>query len=238
LENIVTKRFGTNNPLWSLGYEWWYYALFGAAMSCARGTFVARAIAGLALATMCLWLPHELVAWGLVWLVGVGAALYARSPARKPPPWLASLSLALVLIVVRISERADAVDGRTEGGYVVALARALGVAVAYASLLLAYHGSGPALPFARTNAFFAAFSYTLYLVHFPAIVLCACVLSDVAGLPFLQQPSIASFAYFAGLLAFVIAYAWCFSQLTERYTPRVRSAISRLVLARRDARAS
>jgi peptidoglycan/LPS O-acetylase OafA/YrhL len=103
-------------------------------------------------------------------------------------------------------------------------ARALAVALAYAFLLLAYHGPGSPLPMAATNETLAKFSYTLYLVHFPMIVFCVCFLHDRFGISFLQSPSIASVGYFLGLLAFVIAYAFLFSQLTERHTGRVRAA--------------
>jgi peptidoglycan/LPS O-acetylase OafA/YrhL len=223
LENILTTHLGTNSPLWSLVYEWWYYCMFAAAMLLATNrAIIWRVLSGIALAAMCVFLPHELVAWVLVWAVGVGAALYAATPGWKPAPWLGYCVFAIVLISIRLTEHT--VVTTHEDSVASTFARALAVALAYAFLLLAYHEPGSPLPMAATNETLAKFSYTLYLVHFPMIVFCVCFLHDRFGISFLQSPSIASVGYFLGLLAFVIAYAFLFSQLTERHTGRVRAA--------------
>ena len=138
---------------------------------------------------MCVLLPHELVAWVLVWTVGAGAALYAASPGWKPAPWLGYCVLAIVLVAIRLTEH-TAVTAH-EDSIVSTFGRAMAVALAYAFLLLAYHEPGSPLPMAATNETLAKFSYTLYLVHFPMIVFCVCFLHDRFGISFLQIPSIA-----------------------------------------------
>jgi len=224
LENIVTPHLGTNSPLWSLAYEWWYYCLFAAAMLAATSrALICRTVAGLSLVAMVVLLPHQLVASILIWTIGVGAALYAASTRWKPAPWLGYSVLAIVLVAIRLTEHGavaaheDSISGT--------FGRAVVVALAYAFLLLAYHEPGSPLPMAATNETLAKFSYTLYLVHFPLIVFCVCFLHDRFGISFMQAPSFASMGYYVGLLAFVIAYAFLFSQLTERHTGRVRTAL-------------
>jgi peptidoglycan/LPS O-acetylase OafA/YrhL len=224
LENIVTPHLGTNSPLWSLVYEWWYYGMFGAAMVLATSrTVIWRSVAGILLVVMGVLLPHALVAWALIWTIGVGAALYGASSGWKPAPWMGYGALVIVLVIIRLTEHTAVTAHADSLSYTFACAAA--VALAYAFLLLAYHRPGAPLPMAATNEAFAKFSYTLYLVHFPMIVFCVCFLHDRFGLSFLQKPSVASMGYFVALLAFVVAYAFLFSQLSERHTGHVRGAI-------------
>jgi peptidoglycan/LPS O-acetylase OafA/YrhL len=225
LENVVTPALGTNLPLWSLGYEWWYYCLFGGAMILATSRIVVRrTVAAIALVVMCAFLPREMLAWALIWGVGVGAALYGSSSRWKPAPWLGYCVLGAVLVAIKLTEHTSVVAHR-DSIYGV-FGRAAAVALAYAFLLLAYLEPGPPLPMAATNERLAKFSYTLYLVHVPMIVFCVCFLHDRFGLAFLRNPTFAGVGYFTGLLAFVTAYAFLFSHVTERHTARVRAALT------------
>jgi peptidoglycan/LPS O-acetylase OafA/YrhL len=85
------------------------------------------------------------------------------------------------------------------------------------------HGVCPdvAPAYVRTTKIFSGFSYTLYLTHFPALLLLRALL-DPQGT---WQPDSHHLIY-AGLIGLVIlAYAYLVAQLTEARTATVRRRI-------------
>ena len=230
LETMISQRLGSNSPLWSLVFEWWYYALFAAVMTLAvkKGPRT-RVIAGAALVVMLLALPHVLVIWGVMWLVGVAAAIYGQTRGWKPPVWLALAALAAAVVVSRLGGHNDAA---TPGFGPAAFARDLGVSIAFASLLLSFHHGLRPIPFAQTQDRLAGFSYTLYLTHFPAMVFIVAALNALFGVGFVQPFGAASLGYMAGVIALVVGYAWLLSRLTEAHTPKIRAALTALAKGR------
>jgi hypothetical protein len=77
----------------------------------------------------------------------------------------------------------------------------------------------------------ASFSYTLYLVHFPAVVFIAAFMNAVFGIGYLRQPNLTTIVYGGALLTMVYGYAWIFAGFTEAHTNAVRSRLSRAIPA-------
>ena len=73
LQSIVSPVFGSNGPLWSLSYEFWYYILFPVlilATAAWVGTRIRILYAGLAL--LLLWfIGPQISFYFLIWLAGV-----------------------------------------------------------------------------------------------------------------------------------------------------------------------
>jgi peptidoglycan/LPS O-acetylase OafA/YrhL len=105
----------------------------------------------------------------------------------------------------------------------------MGVSLAFAALILAFHTKGGPLPFSALHKRLASFSYTLYLVHFPMLVFLVAGLHDLIGLRFDEQPSVSSLAYLATVTIFLIGYAWLVSLATEAKTRNVRELLMRVV---------
>jgi peptidoglycan/LPS O-acetylase OafA/YrhL len=226
LEGICAEHLGSNGPLWSLAYEWWYYCIFAAAMVLVVTEGVLRkVIAGAALAALCFGLPHVLVFWGAMWLIGVGAALYGESRLWKPRVWLGLIVFGGALVASRLSHSFEASPATFDVG---SFARDFAVALCYAFLTLAFRKDGKALPLAEGHRRLADFSYTLYLIHFPALVFCVALLHDLFGVGFRRQPDLGGLAYFAALAVLLFGYAWVVSLGSEAHTSRVRSALSAL----------
>lgn len=217
-QTIFAPPFGSNGPLWSLAYEFWYYTLFPAILLTFRGQSWAGRLAHAALAVLVAWLvgPAILLLFP-AWLVG-SAIRYA--PPLGLPGWAvrlatwfagAGIAAALLAIASRVVGRGLTAD--------YLLAGAFGLWV-----YLAAHDGRPAeaarawRAYARFAAWLAGFSYTLYLVHVPVLVFARSQL--VAGSRW--QPSSASLGCLAVLLLGVVVYAWLFSLLTERHTARMR----------------
>jgi peptidoglycan/LPS O-acetylase OafA/YrhL len=227
LEGIASERLGSNGPLWSLAYEWWYYVIFAMAMTLVAGKqLFVRVLSGTILLALVLLLPRALLFWGIMWLVGVGAALYGETKLWKAPGWLGLLVFGLALVASRLSHSSEASGGADDW---LAWARDFGLAVSFAFLVIAFRKDGKPVPFAPSHGALADFSYTLYLVHFPMLLFGIALLYDLFGVPFIQQPGWRAYIYFAGLSVAAFAAAWLLSLVTEANTGRVRRGLSTLV---------
>lgn len=235
METILCPRLGSNGPLWSLVFEWWYYSMFGAIMVAAVSQrLIVRILGGFALLAMGTLLPSNLVIWSLLWFVGLAAALYGQSNFWKPSEWLGLVLLAAAITISRISTHYS--DNGDLGYSPEAFARDLTMALGFTAALLAFHREGKAVPFAETHERLAGFSYSLYLVHFPMLVFVVAALHDLLGYKFLYQPSIASVVYLGGVLLLLVSYAFVFSLFTEARTSSVRKfLVGALRLGRQPA---
>jgi len=67
-------------------------------------------------------------------------------------------------------------------------------------------------------------SFSLYLSHFPVVVLAGALL----GYPVRSQPVLAGWGVYGGVFILLIGVAWLFWQLFEQHTPKVRRWLSLL----------
>jgi peptidoglycan/LPS O-acetylase OafA/YrhL len=76
LQTIAGPTFGSNGPLWSLAYEWWYYVLFpGILLVVFRKSLIGLTV-GAALTVLLLFvLPSDIIWLFGIWLLGVAAAI-------------------------------------------------------------------------------------------------------------------------------------------------------------------
>src|SRR5262249_48022606 len=75
LETIAVPTFGSDAPLWSLAYEFWYYVTFPVLVFAIMrgGSRAARTAAGFAFIAIIFFLPPIISAYGSIWLMGVAA---------------------------------------------------------------------------------------------------------------------------------------------------------------------
>ncbi len=225
LQTIVAPPLGSNGPLWSLANEFWYYVLFPLLTLplFLRGHMLASG-ACLVVAAAVAWLTHpEILAFGAVWLLGV---LVRLCPWRLPAPlWLGG---GVVVLAALTSSRLAHLDlGRWVG-----FANDVVLSLIFTVFLLSAmsdRGSAP-LPGQRLSAALANCSYSLYLLHFPMLLLLCTAVQHAWGCGLSQPPGVTTFALFAGLTALLSAYAFGVAQLTERHTNAIRDALQRLLL--------
>ncbi len=227
LQTIVVPTFGSNDPLWSLANEFWYYFLFPLLFcSVAAKAKVGVKLSGVATAlAICYVLPTGLLIYGLIWMLGVAVFVLHKKVTltRSYRNILLALSGSLLAAALTFS--------RT---------RALGVGdfaigVAFAAMLLPLSQLRRAsLMVTKLSRAGAEFSYTLYLVHFPVAAFLACYVLDNRRL----MPSLTSATIFVGLLAIVILYAYGVYFLFERNTRAAKQVIAQLVVQFYPSKAS
>ena len=219
LQTITTPVFGTNGPLWSLAYEFWYYVLFPLIVVAARKARQRETGAALLyfllVSGLIVWLPEELLAKGLIWLMGVGVAAwrdrFGRLNLREAwQRWLVTGGALLFLAALAWA--------KLRPGYEMDFL----VGGIFALWMLVLPARQTFLRFLEpVGKFLAEISYTLYVTHFPLLFFLSAVVMKGK-----QFDSIGSGAgvytvfLFAALLLATLFW-WAF----ERRTEAVRRAV-------------
>jgi peptidoglycan/LPS O-acetylase OafA/YrhL len=225
LQGIFGPRFGSNDALWSLTYEFWYYvafpfiaiALIGAVSPLKRLTAL---IAGIGL----LLLTGASIASAFtLWLLGaaVGASPLSRTVSRRPVVWSIVTGMAFVLwLGLSHTARVRQLLG---GSLFVVDA---GTAVVFSCWLYAFlhdRRNADQGSYGQLARGLAGMSYTLYLVHLPLLVfLRAWLVPD-------RPWSVTRTSIFGAcaITAMAIVYAYVVARLTEHQTPRIKRVLDR-----------
>jgi peptidoglycan/LPS O-acetylase OafA/YrhL len=221
LQGIATEPFGLNRPLWSLSYEIWFYVLAGAVGVAAayRGMHAVAAIAIVSVACIFTKLsPTFLFCWI------IGAVAYVRRPRRSSfLGWIAALILiAYGTIGVEIGMVSDSVKGLAIAAYVPSwdvshIVLSTGTALLVQQLVVSEPKRRLAKAIDHVGTPLGAFSYTLYLVHYP-------IIRAIVPLVGERMPRIdlRSIGYLALLTVASVAGAVVMYWLFERHTASVR----------------
>lgn len=233
LQEILVSPLGSNNPLWSLAYEWWYYLLFffGLQLLGSRGCWRRALLYGSLLIGTLSLLPWQILLWFAIWLAGTAVVLSSRLSWRLP-----SAGAYLVFIIALVWSRLDNIwtEDYTTGGNFI---RDCIVAGACFMLFMSLNRDGAAPPLrSRIHVVLAEFSYSTYLVHVPFLLFVVALLYTAFGIPLVQQPSPSGLVYFACILLLVYFYSYCFYLMTERHTDTFRRYLSRRFDAGRKVR--
>lgn len=217
LQGIAAPVFGSNSPLWSLGYECWYYALWGIGCWGLSRCGAARVLALVAVAVLLAILPLKLSLYGSLWLLGVLAA-------AAPMPRVRVRLIAAVLVVAAL------VTSRVIGRHDASLWQVFGldalIGATFAFLLWARRIRS--LTTLSAHERLAGFSFSLYVTHYPLAMFLAAMLNQTAGLHFSQGITAGTVAAFVGALAICVLAAWMFSRVTEENTGWFRELLRRL----------
>lgn len=222
LQGIVTPCLGTNLPLWSLAYEFWFYLLFPLALvALGRSEQAAVGRAGaaccfLAFALLCGWI---IMAYFAIWLIGAAIAsmpLILSKPQRKFGVKIFSVLLVAALYLgLKYSINILLSD--------FILATVVGLLV---WIILHDRANTTKLGYRNVAQHLSKISYTMYLVHLPAL---AFICSVVMPIWTPWALSAAALGKLAGICLVVFAWSWIIYWLFERNTDMVRLKISRLI---------
>jgi peptidoglycan/LPS O-acetylase OafA/YrhL len=217
LQTIAVPSFGSNGALWSLANEFWYYLLFPLMVAIVwRGKAVhTRVLAFVLAGGIAIFVGKGILLGFLIWLMGV--AVSAGSRAHLPPLLQTTLRIAATLafaVVLALSRRGQAGDFLVGSAFAVLLF----------SIIQNTKKSHTAI-YARLTSCAAGFSYTLYAVHLPFLLLMRAII-----LPKVQwQPEGGHLAGYLGLALVTIAYAYAVSRFTEAKTDAVRRKVRETV---------
>lgn len=207
LPDSLGRQFGSNGPLWSLAFEVVYYLLYPAWLCLRRRGWLMSYGAGLGIAVLAVpfasfgFLPLVLAHYP-VWLMG---AVLAEGVQRKLPisslRWLVlptAASLALALVILRPSLPVLIAAYTLGGGATVLWFALLPAATSSFLVWRAWEKVGLG-------------SYTIYIVHFPALTLLAAFALRWEGQrPFSGWPALVG----VGLTSL---FCWLCYQLCERH---------------------
>jgi peptidoglycan/LPS O-acetylase OafA/YrhL len=218
LQSFISPIFGSNGPLWSLSYEFWYYIIFPAIVLAAAAWVRTRMrilYAGLFL--LLLWfVGWQISFYFVVWLLGAFEGQLLRATKFKPSfPGLALLG-AGVFVGVLAWFRTHRLSSDLLTDYIVAVCFALWLY----TLLLGLR-EDVSCKYESTAKRLAGFSYTLYLTHFPALLLLR-GLFDPHGS---WQPDLRHLLYALGIGLVMVIYAYCVAEITEAQTATVRRSL-------------
>ena len=220
LQGILARPFGSNGPLWSLAYEFWYYIWFPAIFLTYRRRRLSAALIALVLALLAPELMFGFISWSCGSLL-----FFLEARLRQKGARVTSLARRLLLPAAMLFS-IILVWGRTgDFSYEDPM-----LAAGFSAFLLALLLANPA-PFrgiAALAAYGAGASFSLYAIHFP-------IMAFAAGLFVGAQrfaPNSSSIGLAALVLLTTVGAAWLFSRATESRTNTVRRA-ARGILAGR-----
>lgn len=226
LQTFVAPVYGTNGPLWSLAYEFWYYTLFpllAIAAGIAGGIRPAwvRVVAGVVAVGTIALLPFDMQIGFLAWLLGVlvhfvGGRMGVRRRPIRMVVAIVSFGASVAYTISPLSRTVWSVPGDL----------VVGLGFSPLCLLLARWPCPGNIAFARVYTWIAEslgnISYSLYAVHFPIVILLATHLFDAKKV----QPTMVGLLCFVGCLLTLVALGSVFWFLFERHTPLVKRVVT------------
>ena len=215
LQTIVVPTFGSNGPLWSLACELWYYFLFPAFLIALFGKSLRGRLIGLVgfLAALSI-VSGDILHYAIIWCLGVACWLPNRALI---PKWLGWSLLALFLASAN-----NEILWANGWGFPHIAGTALTVA-----LIINSHRHDRAAKRDKHGAiskFFAKFTYSLYLYHYPPLMIVLALLLKNAFVPF-GHMGLKEALVTGGLLAALYAYSYLWFWLTERNYLRFRDFV-------------
>jgi peptidoglycan/LPS O-acetylase OafA/YrhL len=218
LQSIVSPVFGSNGPLWSLSYEFWYYILFPAlALAMAASVGTRWRIAYAALALLLFWfLGAQIGLYFLIWMAGVAVGRLQRAVHFRTASPVLSLGAGLIFMCSLAWGRTHRLSSDLLTDYIVGACFALWL---FTLLLGSREDVSPA--YVRGAKKLAGCSYTLYLAHFPALLLLRGVLNPSGN----WQPDLWHLIYALGIGLLIVSYAYLIAEFTEARTASVRDRL-------------
>lgn len=222
VQSILVRPFGSDGPLWSLSYEFWYYILFPVALCAltAKGRPRSRAIYAVLAVVILLFVGRTIALYFLIWLLG-GVIAVSSSGNWAPTrfAWAKAAAIAPLVCVLGFSAWRPLNSPFLTDGIV-----AIGFGVWMYSI--ARMTEKPMSPrYAKSARLLAAFSYTLYLTHFPVVFFIrARIIHGNAW-----QPDLIHVLFAAAITIIPVVIAYGLAQVTEARTAVIRHKVMSMV---------
>jgi peptidoglycan/LPS O-acetylase OafA/YrhL len=226
VQTILCPVFGSNGPLWSLANEFWYYVLFPVGLLALIGwsRSALRRATPLTIAAVVLvaFLGREILIGFLIWMAGC-VLLMAYSKLREfPKRWVAPYILVTSIILISCL-----VAARLEKSQILGADLPVGLAFAlFLFGILQIDFPKGTRTYANLAGFFAGFSYSVYVLHFPAILFLRAWLA-----PYRWRPDLPHFVFAIAIGVGVLVFAWLVSLLTEEKTSALRRWMKAVILS-------
>ncbi len=227
LQSFSCSVWSRNPILWSLGYEWALYLIAPAIIQLIvwKASPVIRLLAVSLVCAIVMTVsasPKRAVYLFGLWFLGAGSyrVFNSRLITVPLPAGLAGAGLIIAGMAIRCMN--DEVEKTTD------LIIAAGAAIAISCRPLVAFSLAP-----RFFGWAAGFSYTLYAIHWPFVLLIASVFRNMGFPPYVPS-SPAGFMQFAVTVTVCLLASYFISLVTERKTGQVRAAMLRMCPPRVD----
>lgn len=218
LQSIQIDTYGSNSPLWSLSYEFWYYILFPSLFFALRKNNNIRSRV-LFLSIACIVFVLLGFKAGLyfgIWLLGfAGAVMHRRGLGANYFARHGVLAFHVVILLSALT--AVRLKWLTTGGDLAVAATFLLVTLSCVHVNYELGDS-----YRRFCKGASAVSYTMYCFHLPFLVFINFAFMD--GKRWAMGPE--SLAYGFGILLIALGYVVLCYNLFERWTAKARSVLA------------
>jgi peptidoglycan/LPS O-acetylase OafA/YrhL len=235
LQTVLVQNFGGNYALWSLANETWYYVAFPLLLLTftSRG-WLSQAGSVLALGLVAAFLPWAITLYFALWLLG---AAFAR--IRIECGTGVRIGLAVMCACLSVYYR---VTGSNDDLIPESFLQDLICSVPFLLLLSTLQiQMDPAVPrlrrVRRFATFFSEFSFTLYVLHVPTIVLLRYLGRTTFGRDQLAPDAPLDYLVYFTVLGIVVGFAYLSYLVFESQTYRVRTKMKALLLRREPRKA-
>lgn len=229
LQTFFTQSLGSNQPLWTISAEFWFYAVFLLlALMVPKNKNTHRLVASVVFFVILIALGSKFIILLGLWLIGV---VIAYIPKIFTPNVILSIGLFLgVLVVTRLYQ------GIFDENALLRMLKNYAVALSFGIVILSMRGREykSLVYLAPFNRFMADYSYSLYLLHFPLMLFVLAMFHASGMFPNIQTgysptDSIGVLLYIFVIIT-VYSVAWIFSRLTEAKTHIVRKKLKAIFL--------
>ncbi|NOV01330.1 acyltransferase family protein [Paenibacillus planticolens] len=231
LQNFYVRSYGSNGPLWSLGYEFWYYMLFPLLIMMLRNQRKVIKIVCLIIALSILFVVGKRTdSYFLIWLIGTIVLFLPsiRLAKNKIFMFMSFLILCFAMILRPLVGNGRLfIDHHTDNLFFVDILIGLSMGLLIYTLL---HVNTKNKENVITNKWFekkskllASFSFSLYLIHYPIINLVYFWAAKNGFTGF--QPNLLSVLIEIMMIVLMCMIAFLFSRITEARTNVIRTFI-------------
>lgn len=224
LQTIIVPPFGSDTPLWSLAYEFWYYivfpivyiAIFTKASLRKRALLLALAV------TILCFVGASISKYFIIWLLGaICFFIHSKTPPKKQYALPGLVAFAFLTAVSISLERFGTLDR-----IIPPFFSNLVIGLSCAGMVYFSMSCSPPPIMSSIAAFFSGFSYTLYLIHLPVLTLIICTFIPNNESRFM--PTFHSAVFLLALMGASYLFSFAFYLVTEKHTFRIRAILSKI----------
>jgi peptidoglycan/LPS O-acetylase OafA/YrhL len=214
LQPFFVPTYGSNGPLWSLSYEWWYYAsgplLFS--MFLIKLSPAALLLRIAVLLSLFAVFPLHLFEGFALWVLGA-----VVSQIRKGH-WIFRI-IGPSLLLISLALYKAKIFPHTKMVYLIP--------IIYLIILVGFIESERHIFLKSFHRYFADFSYSLYLIHFPLMIFLVSICSIWGGQYSGREKLSGDILLLSVCLLLIsIVISWLISRVTEVKTPYFRKLLS------------
>ena len=219
LQSVYSPVYGSNGPLWSLTYEFWYYIAFPLLtiiFGVVKMSNVKKVIAALILFVITYYFAAHLLLGFIIWMLGVAVYLIYSKDLLKLGYWFTFTSFFIFIASLAYSKAPLSIPGFLHHTDLV-------VGLAFMLFLISLRNIEKQAwvdkYLSKFSFWLSDLSYTLYVIHFPVLML-------LYGHFYKNEQEVLSpttFIVFLGWLVALIILSRGFWYVFERNTPIIRN---------------